>query len=307
MNNTKENIVWFKNKLMQAPDANVNVLSGMAQFGLNVFEGIRCYRSNNKEKLYAFRLQDHLLRLEDSCKLLQLRCPDTLDVLERNFHQTVLANSFIGDVAVRVTVLVDGIESWSALAPVSYFIAPISKPRKQFLSLEGVAACVSSWRRISDNIMPPRAKVGANYMNARFAHLQAIHDGYDLPLFLDQHGHVAEGAGACVMLIKDGKLITPSTTSSILESITRDTILVLAKDMNIEVEERTVDRTELYLADEVFMCGTAAEIIPVTKIDKFGIGNGAIGELSLQFFKEYQKSVTGGNAVHMKWLTEVKA
>lgn len=307
MNDKKENIVWFRNKLILESEANVNILSGMAQFGLNVFEGIRCYRAEKNEKLYAFRLQDHLNRLKDSCNLIQLKCPEKLNLLENNFHQTVLANDFTGDVAVRLTVLADGMGSWFSQEPVSYFIAPMSKPRKKISDLEGVSACVSAWRRISDNIMPPRAKVGANYINGRFAHLQALHDGYDFPLFLDQQGYVSEGAGACVMLVKNGKLITPSITSSILDSITRNTLVTLAKDLSIRVEKRVVDKTELYLADEVFMCGTAAEIIPVTKVDKFKIGNGSVGGITRKLLEEYQNLVSGENERYKYWLTEVRA
>jgi branched-chain amino acid aminotransferase len=306
VNPNKENIIWFRDELMFESDANVNVLSGMAQFGLNVFEGIRCYRSANDDTLYAFRLHDHLKRLEDSCKLLSLSCPAALEVFEQNFYRTILANNFTGDVAVRLTVLVDGTGSWSSVEPVSYFIAPISKPRIQLSKLKGLTACISSWKRISDNAMPPRAKVGANYINGRFAHMQARYDGYDLPVFLDDNGYVSEGAGACIMFLKNRKLITPSNTSSILDSITRNTILALAKDMNIDVEERSVDKSELYLADEVFMCGTAAEITPVIRIDKFQIGKGVVGEFSRRILSEYHKLVSGENALHFNWLAEVK-
>lgn len=301
-----ENLVWCRNELVKESNATVNILSGMAQFGLNVFEGIRCYSSLDGEGLYAFRLQEHLQRLSDSCKLIGLNLPDNLDQIEYNFKKTVQANNFDDDVAVRVTVFADGQGSWNSISPVSYFIAPMAKTRTVLGNIVGLKACVSSWRRISDSVLPPRAKVGANYMNGRFAHLQAVHDGYDVPIFLDQRGQVSETAGACVMFVKKGILITPSVTCSILDSITRDTIIHLAHELGILVEERVVDKTELYLADEIFICGTAAEITPITQIDKYTVGDGLIGDITSELLKNYLNLVRGENETYSNWLTDVE-
>ena len=299
------NLIWLRGSFVTESEATVNILSGMAQFGLNAFEGIRCYHNSNTEKLYAFRLQDHLQRLAWSCKLIGLELPDPISKIKENFVKTIIKNKFKEDCAIRLTVFADDIGSWYSVDPVSYFIAPIQKPRTNVKNLGGKRACISSWSRISDNTMPPRAKIGANYINGRYAHLQAKYDGYDLPIFLNKSGGVSEGAGACLFLVKDRKLITPCTSSSILESITRDTIIRLASDLDMKVEERFVDRTELYLADEIFLCGTAAEITPVVKIDKYEVGSGHVGKAANKIIKEYHKLVSGDKKKYMDWLTEI--
>lgn len=300
-----ENIVWIRGELLPESCANVNILSGMAQFGLNVFEGIRSYASSVNGKLYTFRLMDHILRLQDSCKLVGFELPDEPNTLIDNYNKTLRANKFSSDVAVRLTVFADGKGSWHATSPISYFIAPMLKPRTNVDSLVGMRACVSSWSRISDNVMPPRAKIGANYINGRFAHLAATSTGHDLPILLNQYGDVAEGAGSCIFLVKRGRLITPDITSSILESITRDTIITLAKNEGFQVEERRVDRTELYLADEIFCCGTAAEITPIISVDQYPVGTGSVGVVTKLLLTKYHATVSGENIVRHSWLTEV--
>lgn len=154
---------------------------------------------------------------------------------------------------------------------------------------------MSSWQRINDNVLPPRAKAGANYINGRYAFLQARSDGYDLPIFLGNDGKVSESSGACIFMITGKKLITPPVTASILESITRGIIMEIAIDLNFEVEERVIDRTELYLAEEIFLCGTAAEITPITKIDRFLLNDGKNGTITLKLLEEYINVCTGTN------------
>jgi branched-chain amino acid aminotransferase len=168
------------------------------------------------------------------------------------------------------------------------------------------AACISSWTRISDNVMPPRVKNLSNYRNGQLAGMEAAANGYDVAILLNNHGQVAEGGGACVMMVRDGKLITPDTSSSILESITRDAIMRMAReDLGIEVVERTVERTELYVADEVFMCGTAAEITPVTSVDRYQVGDGEIGPITAKLEKMLHDVMRGIDDRHADWRTPV--
>jgi branched-chain amino acid aminotransferase len=167
-------------------------------------------------------------------------------------------------------------------------------------------ARVSSWTRISDNVMPPRVKNLSNYRNGQLALMEAKHDGYDTAFLLDHLGHVAEAPGACVMIVRDGKLITPDLGSSILESITRDALIVLAREsLGLEVIERSVDRTELYLADEVFTCGTAAEITPVVSVDKYEIGNGAPGPITRRLEQVFSDVLYGRESRYAAWRTPV--
>ena len=167
---------------------------------------------------------------------------------------------------MRVTLFVDGIGSWSSHGPVDMFIAPILKPRNVLTNTSGLKACTSTWRRIDDLSLPPRVKAGANYINGRYAQLEAASNGADLPILLNSNGKVSEGAGACLMIVRNQSIVTPPVNSSILESITRDSLFALAEDLDLTVDIREIDRTELYIADEVFLCGSAAEISPLSRL-----------------------------------------
>ena len=287
------NLIWVRGEIIPVSQAQVNVLSPMAQFGLNVFEGIRCYWNEDRGELYAFRLQEHLERLMQSCRLLRLEPPYFPLQIEGWFKEVMAANDFQTDVAVRTTIFVDGEGTWNSSEPLSMFIAPLARPRTDLTQIPAYHACISSWRRINDNALPPRAKVGANYINSRYAYLQAKQDGYDLPIFLGDDGKVSESSGACLFMVRNGTLVTPTVTSSILESITRETVTILARDLGIEVQERSIDRTELYLADEVFLCGTAAELSPIVSVDGYIINNGKPGPLTVQLLRDYHEVVSG--------------
>ena len=281
-----DNLIWIRGEIIRQSQATVNVLSPMAQFGLNVFEGIRCYWNQDKGELHAFRLKEHLDRLMLSCRLVRLPSPYTPEQIELFMKAAIQANDFQTDTAVRMTLFGDGQGTRLDKVP-------------------ALRACISSWERINDNALPPRAKVGANYINGRYAHLQARHDGYDLPIFLGQDGKVAEGAGACLFMVRNGHLVTPPTTSSVLESITRDTLMVLAREAGLTVVERPVDRTELYLADEVFLCGSAAEISPIVSVDGYVLGNSLPGPITVSLLKAYLAIASGENLDHLEWRTVV--
>lgn len=300
-----DNLIWIRGSIMRQSQATVNVLSPMAQFGLNVFEGIRCYWNEEQGELHAFRLKEHLGRLMQSCRLARLPSPYTPAEIEAFLKATIQANDLQEDTAVRMTIFVDGQGTWNTCEPVSMFIAPMAKSRTYLDKIPALKACISSWERINDNVLPPRAKVGANYINGRYAHLQARHDGYDLPIFLGQDGKVTEGAGACLFMVRNGQLVTPPTTSSVLESITRDTLIVLAREAGMTVAERPVDRTELYLADEVFLCGSAAEVSPIISVDGYVLGQGLPGPVTISLLKSYLAVTSGESPAHKEWRTVV--
>lgn len=298
--------IWFKGAIVSVEDAKVSVLSPTAQYGVNVFEGIRCYKSATLAgQLFVFRLADHLRRLMESAKLFGIRCPYSVHEIQQHLIETIEANDYHGDTLVRVTLFVDGEGAWSATEPVGMFISPILRERKSKSEPSVLRACISTWQRIHDNSLPPRVKAGANYINGRYAHLEARRQGCDVPLLLGYDGKLAEGAGACVFVYRNGILATPPPTSSSLESITRSTLMTLAQKVGIQVKERPVDRTEVYLADEVFLCGTAAEVAPIIAVDNIEIGAGEPGPIALTLLDAYHQAASGAIGAYEDWLTPV--
>lgn len=295
--------IWLKGEILDVNDAKINVLSPTSQFGLNVFEGIPCYWNDNKKQLYAFRLDDHYDRLLKSAKLLQLDCKYTKDDFKKALIDVIKENEYYENLSVRQTLFVDGFGSWGSEGPVEMFVAPI--PRGKISSeynKKGLNCCVTSWRRISDDNLSPRIKCGANYINSRVGQREALRNGYDTCIFLNKDGKVAEGPGSCLFIVKNGSIITPQLTDCVLESITRDTIITIAKNLGINVIERTVDRTELYACEEAFLCGSAMEITPIISIDKYTINS---SEITNKIHKEYLEVVKGNNDDYNKWLTPI--
>lgn len=298
--------IWYKGEIMNVNDAKINILAPTAQFGLNVFEGIPCYWNDEENQLYAFRLDDHYDRLLRSAKLIQIDCPYTKEEMVQALKMAVSANEYQENVSVRQTLFVDGFGSWGSSEPTDMFVAPIPRGRTSAeYNKKGLHCCVTSWRRISDTVLPPRIKCGANYMNSRAGQREALRNGYDTCLFLNEAQKVAEGPGSCFFMVKKGVLITPLLTDGVLESITRETVLQLAQEAGIPVAERTVDRTELYTCDEAFLCGSAMEITPVLSVDRSIIGSGETGVLTHQLHMAYLDAVRGINKTHADWLTPI--
>ena len=297
--------IWFKGRIVLIDDAKINVLSPTSQFGANVFEGLRAYWNASEKQLYVFRLSEHTDRLQNSMKMLEFESEFTNEFLQKSVVDIIQANKFKEDLVCRQTVFLDGFGSWSATGPVEMFIAPMAKGRYYELT-QGINVCISSWERINEKSLSPKIKMGANYMNSRMGQLEAVRNGYDSAIFLNQEGTVSEGPGSCVFIVKDGVLITPPLTASILESITRSTIIDIARDdLDLEVIERDVEKSELYIADEVFMCGTAVEIVPVFSVDKVQVGQGAEGGVTLSIKNLYLQIVRGKVKKYKKWLTPV--
>lgn len=299
-------LIWLNGKIIPLGEATINVLSPTSQFGANVFEGIRCYWNEEDKQLYAFKLDEHLKRLKNSMKMFRMEDKYTIEALKQGFIDTVRANDYKEDIAVRQTVFIDGFGSWMAKGPINMFIAPIAKSRNDIEKANGMKCCISSWERISDRNLSPKVKVGANYINSRMAQMEALENGYDSAIFLNNQGKVSEGPGSCLFMVRDNKLITPPITASILESITRDTVIQLAKEvLNIEVVEREIDRTELYICDEAFLCGSAMEITPVINVDGIEISDEVKGSISKEIHKTYIETVTGKKEDYKKWLTAI--
>ena len=294
--------IWFKGEILNVNDAKINILAPTAQFGLNVFEGIPCYWNEAEKQLYAFRLEDHYNRLLRSARMIQIDCPYTEVELKQAFVDVVKANEYKENLSVRQTLFVDGFGSWGSSEPVGMFVAPIPRGKisKEY-NKKGLNVCVTSWRRISDNNLSPRVKCGANYINSRVGQREALRNGYDTCIFLNEFGKISEGPGSCFFLVKNGELITPQLTDAVLESITRDTVIQLATNLGIKVVERTIDRTELYVCDEAFLCGSAMEITPIISIDKMPLCE-EIGEMTKKLHVAYLEAVCGGVD---KWVTPI--
>lgn len=294
-----ERIIWFKGELIHVNDAKINVLAPTSQFGLNVFEGIPCYWDEGKKQLYAFRIDDHYDRLIRSARLLQIDCPYSKEQLKQALIDVVRANEYCENLSVRQTLFVDGFGSWGSDSPTEMFVAPIPRGKTSAeYNKKGLNVCVTSWRRISENALSPRIKCGANYINSRYGQREALRNGYDTCLFLNEFGKISEGPGSCFFLIRNREVITPAYTDAVLESITRDSVIKLAKEMGYDVIERTIDRTELYNADEAFLCGSAMELTPIIKIDKFELGEPVISE---RLHEAYLEATVGRNMVYNNW------
>lgn len=300
-----DRLIWLNGEMMPVSDAKINVLSPTAQFGTNVFEGIRCYWNNDKQQLFAFRLEAHYKRLKNSIKMLRIEDKYSVQDFKQGLFDVIRANDYHEDIAVRQTVFVDGFGNWSAKGPVGMFISPIPKGRT-YPDKAGISCCISSWERISDKNLSPKIKVGANYVNSRMAQLEAVNNGFDTAIFMNSQGKICEAPGSCLFIIRDGKLITPPCTASVLESITRDTVITLAKnELSIETIERDIDRTELYICDEAFLCGSAMELVPILNIDGSTVGSDDAEKTVPKLMRVYMDTVRGQLAQYSSWLTEV--
>jgi len=297
----KPRLLNMSGKIVHYEDARVHVLSTAMKYAASVYEAMRAYWSDADQQLYVFRLREHLRRLERSAKIARIPLPADAARLERETLEIIRANGLREDLHVRLIVFVDTDDGGLASRePVGYVIAPI--PTTRYFESAGLHVGVSSWHRTADNAIPARVKAAANYQNSRLALLQAKTDGYDDAIMLNQDGSVAEGPGYTLFLVRDDQAMTPSVTSNILEGVTRSTLLTLfPESLGVTVEQREIDRTELYVADEAFFAGTAAEVTPILSIDRRPVGEGVMGRLTVKVRDAYFRAVRDGSAPHPEW------
>src|SRR5713226_4087667 len=293
--------IWLNGKLVPQAEAVLPVDSAAVFHGTNVFEGLRAYWNEADEELYAFRLQEHFTRLRESMKMMRFTVPYSNVDLYEAVREVLRGNAIREDVHMHLVAYVVGV-GMDATSPTGLYINPRRRGR---ISAAGLRCCVSSWTRTSDNAIPIRLKCGANYQNGRLAALQARADGYDAPILLNKEGHVAEGTGATFFMVRKGRLVTPPITADILESITRTTLMdaICPELLGMGVVEREIDRTELYVADEAFLCGSGYEITPIVSIDRFPLGDGKVGPISNRLLRAYMDIVRGVDKRFPEWRT----
>ena len=301
--------VWMSGDLVEWDDAVVHASTlGWSAISM-VFEGIRGYWNAEKEQLNIFHLDLHIERLIRSMKVMRMTSPWSVAELKRAIVDLVQANEFKDDIYVQPLAYFGG-STTPGYLPVSERPGDITIFNRQIGSVLGsgntVSCGVSSWTRISDNVMPPRVKAIANYQNSRYVADESSRHGYDFGIILNPQGKVSEISYACLYIVRDGVAITPPVSAGILESITRDVVKQLFQnELGIPVIERDIDRTELYIADEVFICGTGAELQAVNTIDGYKIGNGAIGPAVTQIEQLFHDIVRGKDTRHPEWRTGI--
>ena len=298
--------MYLDGKFVEKEKAVIPVMTHAFLYGTAVFEGIRAYYNEDEGQLYVFRAKEHFERMFKSAKIMYM---DTIYTLEE--HMDILKkllkkNNYKQDAYIRPIIYKSANRIGPHLIdnPDKYLI--FSFPMDAYFSNDGLKCCVSSWRKNSDNSIPPRAKINGAYANASIISTDARLNGFDEAIVLSQSGKVAEGAAMNLFLIMDGKLVTTSTTSDMLTGVTRNTVIQLAKEvLNMPVEERTIDRSELYTADEAFFSGTGAQIVPICSIDNRAVGNGEVGEKVKEIQDLYYNVVKGKVPKYKEWCTAI--
>jgi len=301
--------LWRNGELVPWEEALIHINSVGHASVAGIFEGIKAHWNTDEGELYIFRLDEHLDRFLASIRMVRYGFEYTKAELRQAIFDLLRANEYRQDTYIRPYVFQAGVVR-ELLQPEPGKPTEIVIDCWPFTSYrdpeQALDVCVSSWTRISDNVMPPRLKCFSNYHNGRLAAMQATVSGYDWPILLDGQGKVTEGPGACLAIVHDGAVVTPPVTSSILESITRDTIGALVTEvLDLPFVERAVDRTELYIADELFFMGTGWGIMPVRSVDRIELGDGRVGPVTKQVQETYGSVIQGEDASYRSWLDSV--
>jgi branched-chain amino acid aminotransferase len=300
--------IWHNGRMIKWDDAKIHVLSHVVSYGSSVFEGLRCYETTSGPAI--FRLHEHVRRMFDSAKIYRM---DTFNYTREELAQAMLdlvqvnnlRSCYIRPIALRafgemgVNGLKNAVDVYLACWEWGKYLGPEAIN-------DGVDVCISSWTRIAPNTLPALAKAGANYMNSQLIKMEAMVNGYAEGIALDDSGHISEGSGENIFVVRDGKIVTPPIGASVLPGITRDTILTLARDMNIPIVEQIIPRELLYIADEVFFCGTAVEVTPVRSVDRIPVGKGSRGPVTERLQEEFFAIVNGKKEDRYGWLSPVE-
>jgi len=302
----REPIVFLNGEFLLEPETRVPLLTHCLNYGTGVFEGIRANHDGRTGEVLLFRARDHFERMKHNVKFLNITIPWSSEELVHTVTELIRRNALAADLYIRPLAFKSATKIGVGL-PAEDSFAMIALPMGSYLDThKGLHCGVSSWRRIQDNAIPCRAKICGAYVNSSLAAQEARDRGFDEAIFLNETGHVAEGSAMNIFLVRDGRLITPDVSQGILEGITRDTVITLADERGIAaIEQRPVDRTELYVADEVFLCGTAAQIAPVTRVDGRPVGSGDPGPMTLGLQTSYDAIVRGALPARPGWIDPV--
>ena len=299
---------YFRGEIIPLADAKIGVMTHAFNYGTAVFEGIRGNWNEEEETTFLFRVREHYARLEQSCRILNLPFNEDIDNLIDITIEIAAKSGYREDIYIRPLVYASsevlGVRLHGLETDVVVFVAPFGP----YLDIEQGARChTSTWRRVDDMGIPPRAKVSGIYVNSALAKTEAQLNGFDEAIVLNSDGHVSEGSGENIFIIRDGVLLTPPPSDNVLEGITAQTVKILAaNELGIETIERTIDRTELYIADEVFMTGTAAHVTPVVEVDRRSINGGVPGPITKQLVESYSNVIRGKNKNYEDWCLPVQ-
>lgn len=300
---TPTKLIWMDGKLVPWKEAKVHVLTHTLHYGMGVFEGIRCYKTEKGPAV--FRLKDHMKRLENSAKLAGMKLPYSVAELVKATKRIIEANE-IEECYIRPIAYygygVMGLDPEDSKVNVTIAVWPWGTYLGEEGLERGVRAKISPWARVHPRILPPQAKIVGNYVNSILAKVDALKSGYDEAILLNMDGNVAEGPGENLFIVKNGELMTPPLSSGALEGITRDSIIKIAKDEGIDFEERNISREELHVADEAFFTGTAAEVTPIREIDGRRIGDGKRGPITTKLQQIFFNAVRGKEPKYEFWL-----
>lgn len=298
--------VYMDGEYVEKEKATIPVMTHGFLYGTSIFEGIRAYYNPEEKQLYAFRVPEHFERLKASGKIFHLGVKQSVEELCKVTKTLLQKNKYTQDVYIRPTAYKSAQRIGTHMLDNPDSLLIFTTPMGEYIDInKGLKVCVSNWRRTSDNAIPPRAKIGGAYANAALIATDAKLSGYDDAIVLTENGDVTEGSAMNLFLVMDGKLVTTATTDNILKGITRETVKQLATDLDIEVVERTIDRTELYVADEAFYCGTGAQVSPIVSIDNRNLGDGKIGKISSKLQKLYFDVVKGRVPEYKHWCMPV--
>ena len=299
-------VCYFQGGYVALGDARISIMTHAFLYGTAVFEGIRAYWNPDEKQLYALRVKEHIVRLRNSCKIMLMADVPSVEDFSDIVLEVLRRNNFREDAYCRPSVYKSTQAIGGRLHGLTHDFYVLGVPFGDYIDTEkGIPVGTVSWRRVSDTAIPARSKITGSYVNPAFSKTEAMLNGFDEAIVLTQDGHVAEGSAENLFMVRDGVLITPTVSDEILEGITRAGIMEIAEHLGITVRERSIDRTELYIADEVFLCGTGAQISPASSVDHRPVGDGCVGPISLQIGKTYFDAVRGRLPEFRHWVTPV--
>jgi branched-chain amino acid aminotransferase len=304
MKTKNTDFIWFDDQFKSWESVTVPITTHALHYGTSVFEGIRGY--SNGDNLYIFKLREHIERLIQSAEIYSINSKYSVDAICNYVIELLRKNNIKQSCYIRPLLFVGlhGIDL-NITKDSPTHLAIIAFPFSRYFPESGIRTCVSSWRRINGNSTPPMAKAGGNYLNSILATQECKRNGYDESIMLDYSGNVSEAPGENIFVVRKNKICTPALSDSVLEGITRDATITLARSLGYEVYERSITRSELYIADEIFVTGTAAEITSVIGVDNHVIGNGLVGNITKQISDNYDKLVLSEISQFKEWLTAV--